>query len=87
MFQHPAIESLIRELSRNPALLQACGFEVLPLQKKPVAQLVADELAGRMKVVWPKPEEPRYAVPDSWNFSRLLRSLIALETRTAWSTG
>jgi len=87
VFQHPSIESLKRELSRNPALLQACGFEVLPLQKKPVAQLVRDELTGRMKVVWPVPEPPRYAVPSSWNFSRFLRNLIAVETKDGLVSG
>jgi hypothetical protein len=80
VFQHPSIESLIRELSRNPALLQACGFNALPLQKKPVAELVRDELTGRMKVVWPEPEAPHYGVPSSWNFSRFLANLIQLET-------
>ena len=87
VFQHPSIESLIRELSRNPALLQACGFEVLPLQKKPVAQLVWDERMGRMKVVWPIPEAPCYAVPGSWNFSRFLRNLIAVETKDSLVSG
>jgi len=33
VFQHPSIESLIRELGRNAALLQDCGFSPLPLQK------------------------------------------------------
>ena len=80
VFQHPSIESLIRELSRNPALLQACGFNALPLQKKPVAALVKDELTGRMRVVWPEPEAPAYGVPSSWNFSRFLARLIQLET-------
>jgi len=80
VFQHPSIESLIRELSRNPALLQACGFSALPVQKKPVAELVKDELTGRMKVVWSEPEAPTYGVPSSWNFSRFLASLIQLET-------
>jgi hypothetical protein len=37
VFQHPSIEALIRELARNPSLLQACGFAVLPVQKKPPA--------------------------------------------------
>lgn len=80
VFQHPSIESLIRELSRNPSLLQACGFNTLPVQKKPIAELVKDELTGRMKVVWPEPEAPAYGVPSSWNFSRFLTSLIQLET-------
>ena len=30
VFQHESIELLQRELSRNPSLLQACGFNVLP---------------------------------------------------------
>ena len=53
VFQHESIELLQRELSRNPSLLQACGFNVLLLQKKPVAQLVKNELTGRRDVVWP----------------------------------
>jgi Transposase DDE domain len=80
VFQHESIELLQRELSRNPSLLQACGFNVLPLQKKPVVQLVKNELTGRMDVVWPQPEAPHYAVPNSWNFSRFLSNLIAVET-------
>ena len=80
VFQHESIELLQRELSRNPFLLQACGFNVLPLQKKPVAQLVKNELTGRMEVVLPQPEAPHYAVPNSWNFSRFLSNLIAVET-------
>ena len=38
VFQHPSISALIRELDRNPALLQACGFNVLPVQGKPRVQ-------------------------------------------------
>jgi hypothetical protein len=78
VFQHESIELLQRELSRNPSLLRACGFNVLPLQKKPVAQLVKNELTGRMNVVWPQPKAPHYAVPNSWNFSRFLSNLIAV---------
>ena len=37
VFQHVSIASLVRELSRNASLLQACGFNTLPLQKKPDA--------------------------------------------------
>ena len=80
VFQHESIELLQRELSRNPSLLQACGFNVLPLQQKPVAQLVKNQLTGQMEVVWPPPEAPHYAVPHSWNFSRFLSNLIAVET-------
>jgi len=73
VFQHESIELLQRELSRNPSLLQACGFNVLPLQQKPVAQLVKNQLTGQMEVVWPHPEAPHYAVPNSWNFSRFFQ--------------
>jgi hypothetical protein len=34
MFQHPSVESLIRELGRNPALRAACGFASLPVQSE-----------------------------------------------------
>jgi hypothetical protein len=33
VFQHESIELSQRELSSNPSLLQACGFNVLPRQK------------------------------------------------------
>jgi hypothetical protein len=36
VLQHLSVEALVRELGRNPALLQACGFAVLPIQRKPV---------------------------------------------------
>jgi hypothetical protein len=81
VFQHPSIESLIRELSRNPSLLQACGFDILPVQRKPVAELVRNESTGRVDVIWPELEPPHYAVPSSWNFSRFLNNLIEVETK------
>lgn len=80
VFQHDSIESLIRELSRNPSLLQACGFNPLPLQKAPDSALVRDEVSGRMKVVCSPAGEAVYAVPHSWNFSRFLLGVIELET-------
>jgi hypothetical protein len=87
VFQHPSIEALIRELGRNPALLQACGFEVLPIRKKPLAQVVRDALTGQMTVRYSAPEEPHYAVPDSWNFSRFLANVIELEETLGLVTG
>ena len=79
VFQPPSIEALIRELARNPALLQACGFEVLPRQNKPLAELARDNLTGAMTVVWAPSQEPAFAVPGSWNFARFLANLIELE--------
>ena len=39
VFQHASIQSLLRELGRNPALLEICGFEALPFQSAPVSEL------------------------------------------------
>lgn len=79
VFQHPSIDSLIRELSRNPSLLQACGFEILPVQKRPTAEWVRDSHSGQTRVLWSKPGEAYYAVPGSTNFSRFLANVIELE--------
>lgn len=87
VFQHPCIESLLRELSGNPCLLEACGFDVLPRQKKPIAELVRDSHTGRVHVVWSAPQEAYYAVPSSWNFSRFLSNLIELEETLGLVTG
>ena len=38
VFQHPSIQSLLRELGRNPALLELCGFDPLPFQGPPVTE-------------------------------------------------
>lgn len=79
VFQHESIESLIRELSRNPALLEACGFDILPRHKKPVAELKRNEETGQMEIVRSEAEDGYYYVPDSWNFSRFLKNVIELE--------
>jgi hypothetical protein len=87
VFQHRSIESLIRELSRNLSLLEVCGFEVLSLQKKPVAELVRDSHSGQMAVLHSEPGEAYYAVPSSWNFSRFLTNVIELEESLGLATG
>jgi len=79
VFQHISIESLIRELSRNPALLEACGFDILPRYRKPVAELKRNEETGQMEIVRSDTEDSYYYVPDSWNFSRFLKNVIELE--------
>ena len=87
VFQHESIESLIRELSRNPSLLEACGFDPTPIRKQPVAELKRDEKTGKMKVEWSKAQDSYYDVPNSWNFSRFLKNLIDLEEKQAMVTG
>ena len=79
VFQHASIESLIRELSRNPSLLEACGFDPTPVTKQPEASLQRDEQTGKMKVIYSDTQEPYYEVPMSWNFSRFLKNVIELE--------
>jgi len=79
VFQHPSISSLIRELNRNPALLQVCGFNVLPIQKSPLAQITPDPHGGRPQVTRGRPCDPRYSVPGNASFSRFLNNLIELE--------
>ena len=87
VFQHVSIASLVRELSRNPSLLQACGFDILPLQKKPDAYLERDEQIGEMRVTYPEVEEPHYQVPNGYNFSRFLSNIIELEETLGLITG
>lgn len=79
VFQHPSLASLIREFRRNPSLLQACGFNILPLQKQALARIAPNPRGGQASVVWPDPEEPHYCVPGNVNFSRFLDNLIELE--------
>ncbi len=79
VFQHESIESLIRELSRNPSLLEACGFDPTPITKQPEARLERDEKTGKMKVIRTASQAPYYQVPMSWNFSRFLKNVIELE--------
>jgi hypothetical protein len=79
VFQHESIESLIRELSRNPSLLEACGFDPTPITKQPEAILERDEKTGKMKVIRSAAQAPYYQVPMSWNFSRFLKNVIELE--------
>jgi hypothetical protein len=79
VFQHPSPESLLRELARNPSLLQACGFDPLPIQRKPKPRVVTDPDTGVSRIEFPPPPKPHRAVPESWNFSRFLANVIELE--------
>jgi hypothetical protein len=73
-FQHPSIESR----RRNPALLQACGFAVLPVHKKPALRLVKGA-GGAVQVERDAAEEAHWGVPEAWNMSRFLGNVIELE--------
>ena len=76
VFQHESIESLLRELARNPSLMEACGFDPLPLQRKPKAQVATDLETGLSRIESPPTLEPVRALPSSWNVSRFLTKVI-----------
>ena len=48
VFQHESIESLLRELRRNPALLTLCEFDPVPLQSPP--KKVLERVDGVLRV-------------------------------------
>ena len=79
VFQHESIESLLRELARNPSLMDVCGFDPLPIQRKPKPRVVIDGETGVSHIEYPPAPEPVRAVPASWNISRFLANVIALE--------
>jgi hypothetical protein len=79
VFQHASVESLLRELSRNPSLLAACGFDPLPMQRKPAPQVVMDPETGLARIETPPAEEAQHVLPSSWNVSRFLANVIELE--------
>ena len=87
VFQHPSIASLTREMSRNPGLMESCGFNPAPIQKKTVATLVRNDETGRMEIVHSQPEEPKYVAPKSHNFSRFLANVIELEETLGMVSG
>ncbi|MBK1725066.1 transposase [Thiocystis violacea] len=79
VYQHESLESLLRELARNPCLMEACGFETLPIQRAPKPRVVTDPDTGVVRIEIPPPAEPVRPVPLSWNFSRFLANVIELE--------
>ena len=79
VFQHESIESLLRELARNPSLMEACGFDPLPIQRKPKPRVVTDPDTGVSRIEYPPTREPVRAVPASWKVSRFLANVIELE--------
>ena len=77
VFQHPSIQSLLRELGCNPALLELCGFDPLPFQSTPVTELRAGTKEPPCAVT--HPAQVRSTVPSHWNFSRFLGCVVQLE--------
>ena len=79
VFRHASIQSLLRELGRNPALLELCGFDPLPFQGAPVTELRTGTKVRLRALTHPAPV--RSTVPSHWNFSRFLTSVVQLEDK------
>lgn len=69
VFQHGSVESLLRELRRNPALLDVCGFDPMGPRRR----------RKRARRLGPKPVRRGEGVPSAWNVSRFLRGVVELE--------
>ena len=78
VLQHPTAAALLRELRRNPALLQLCGFEALPRQSAPVVQVRRNPETGRMERTV-KPSPMRSTVPNAWAFPKFMAKVVRLE--------
>ena len=59
--------------------MEACGFDPLPIQRKPKAQVATDPETGLSRIESPPTPEPVRALPSSWNVSRFLAKVIELE--------
>ncbi len=79
VFRHASIQSLLRELGRNPALLELCGFDPLPFQGARVTELRTGTKVRLRALTHPAPV--RSTVPSHWNFSRFLTSVVQLEDK------
>jgi hypothetical protein len=85
VLQHPSLASLSRELSRNPLLLETCGFNPLPKQAPPKPYLETDEQGvTRIHHVSQPPQNP---APQEVNLSRFMGNVIALEENLGMISG
>ena len=86
VFQHPSIASLLRELRRNPALLELCGFVALPRQGRTVRTIQRDPQTGQARVV--SLSAPVFDnVPAPSNFSRFLSNVVCVEEERGLVSG
>ncbi len=84
VFQHPSIESLIRELNRNSSLLCVCGFSSVPLQRRTRYGIEPGSGGAEVKVINLPPRSP---APRSFNFSRFLSNVVRLEEKQGLVSG
>ena len=88
VFQHVSIESLLRELRRNPALLTLCEFDPIPLQSPPkkIFERVDDVLrvnfiSQPLRSTIYKTARAVARFTDSHNFSRFLKLVVKMEQK------
>ena len=72
---HVSIQSLVRELRRNPTLADICGFNPAPIEK---VEKKLERAQGAVRAVFIK-RPRRYAIPSAWNFSRFMGALAGAE--------
>ena len=85
VFGHESSASLLRELGRNPALLDVCGFDPLGRQA-PTRRTVVRDASGSASVVH-EAQPRRDGVPTAWAFSRFLSNVVDLEEETGAVSG
>ena len=86
VFQHDSIASLVRELRRNPALLEVCGFAALPRQGRTVRTIQRDAQTGQARVV--SLSAPVFDnVPAGSNLSRFLSNVVRVEEERGLVSG
>lgn len=78
VFQHQSDASFLRELGRNPTLLQMCGFNPLGRQSAPKRRL--SKSGGRLRCV-EVPSPWRDGIPTAWAFSRFGSMVTDLERK------
>ncbi len=74
VFKHASVALLPRELSRNPALLDLCGFH--PVPRKARRRYEQDPETGMIHITEPREHS---SVSSGYNMSRFLVCLIRLE--------
>ena len=82
VFRYASVALLLRELSRNPALLDLCGFH--PIPRKVRRRHGQDPETGVIHVIEPREQS---SVPSGCNMSRFLVCLIRLEEEEGLTLG
>ncbi len=85
VFGHASSASLLRELGRNPALLDACGFD--PLAHQPPPRRTLSRSADGGAAVREEPRPRRDGIPTAWAFSRFLSNVVELEEESGAASG